>query len=139
MSTPENIDIAELVMHFQDAIRKDVQAKLPESCSFIHLKTLSFIARERSPSMTEIAEYLKITSPGTTMIIDKLVEVSEIDRKADPNDRRVVRLVITEKGQKILDHGMNSVKKVISSRLALLNKSEQKQFIHILKKLIKNQ
>lgn len=137
MSTPENIDIAGLVMSFHDVIRKDVQSELPESCSVVHIKVLEYIAREKSPSMTDIADHLRITSPGATMIADKLIELKELDRKADPTDRRIVRLVITEKGRQVLEHGMKCMKKLISVRLASLSKTEQKQFAEILTKLIK--
>ncbi len=137
MSTPEHSDTTGLILSFMDSIRREMQSELPEACSFMHVKALDFISREKSPSMRDIAEFLRITSPGATMIVDKLVENGELDRKADPADRRVVRLVVTTKGRVTLETGMKVIKKLIAKRLSSLSRIEQIRFASILEKLIK--
>lgn len=133
-AAPDNV--TGLLLAVMDAIRGDAQRELPESCSFMHVKALDFIARSKGPSMRDIAEHLKITSPGATMVVDKLVEGKELDRRADPDDRRIVRLDITAKGKATLELGMKSIRKSLAARLAVLDKQEQKEFGALLKKLI---
>lgn len=129
-------NVTGLLLSVMDAIRGDVQAKLPESCSFMHIKALDFIAKSKAPSMSDIAEHLKITSPGATMVVDKLVENHELDRRADALDRRVVRLEMTRKGKVSLEAGMKAINKSLGSRLDSLNKQEQKELAGLLIKLI---
>lgn len=136
MSSLPNNDITALLLSFMDAIRGNIQSRLSESSSLMHIKALDFIARAKEPSMRDVAEFLMITSPGATMVVDKLVANEEIDRRADADDRRIVRLVITARGRETLDTGMNIVKEYISQRLSVLNKTEQKQFSLLLKKII---
>lgn len=136
LSTPEADAISSL-LSLMDAIRSDVQAELPDSCSFMHVKALDFVERTSQPSMRDIAGSLKITSPGATMVVDKLVENGELDRHADSDDRRIVRLGITAKGKKTLASGMKIVTRKIGSRVSALTKAEQKQLAALLSKLIK--
>jgi len=136
MRSPSHSEVISLLLSLMDAIRGDVQAKLPKSSSFLHLRVLGFIAQEEEPSMRDVADYLRITSPGATMVVDKLVEHKVIDRCADAGDRRIVRLAMTAKGRKTLEAGMRIVKATISRRLATLSKPEQKQLSTLLKKII---
>lgn len=129
-------DVTGLLLSVMDAIRGDAQRELPESCSLMHVKALDFIANSKSPSMSDIAEYLKITSPGATMVVDKLVENKELDRRADPDDRRVIRMDITTKGKATLEAGMKAIGKSLDLRLAVLNKQEQRELAGLLKKLV---
>jgi DNA-binding MarR family transcriptional regulator len=137
-NTKNNIDSTTLVLTFIDVIRKDVQDKLPESCSFMHVKALDFIGKAIEPSMRDVASHLNITSPGATMIIDKLVELGEIDRHDDKDDRRVVRLKITSKGINTLESGLKVIKEKIRNRMKVLTIAENKSLGNILNKIIDN-
>ena len=132
-------DLIGLLLSFMDTIRGDLTAELPDSCSFMHVKALDFIAGTPEPSMGDVAGFLKITSPGATMVVDKLVENAEIGRHADPNDRRVVRLGITTKGKATLEAGMKIIERKIAKRISSLSKTEEKQLAAIMKKLIRSQ
>ena len=135
-SATHPVDNISLLLLLMDAMRGDVQAKLPDSCSFMHIKALNFIALQKDPSMKDLADFLKITSPGATLVIDKLVENKDLDRISDNEDRRIVRLAITAKGKIALSAGMKIIKERIESRITTLSKDEQKQLAIILQKLI---
>ena len=86
--------------------------------------------------MRDVAACLKITSPGTTLVVDRLVENKELDRQTDKEDRRIVRLGITAKGQATLERGMKVVRAKISARMNVLNQTQKKELETILAKLI---
>jgi len=133
---PKNDNI-KLLLLLMEGIRNDIQVNLHDSCSFMHIKALNFISSKNDPSMKDLADYLKITSPGATLVIDRLADNKDIERKPDPDDRRVIRLVVTKKGQTTLDGGMKIIKERLAERLSVLNKSEQESLGSILDKLIK--
>ncbi|PKK40693.1 Transcriptional regulator, MarR family [Clostridiaceae bacterium JG1575] len=54
--------------------------------------------RDRS-SVTEVAEYLHISKPNMTPVLDSLSEMGYIVRERDTQDRRVIHLLITEEGR----------------------------------------
>lgn len=134
--TEKKESIAQLLLSFMDVLRRDVQSRLPDTCTFMHVKTLGFIAARKEPSMKDIAEDLRITSPGATMIVDKLVESKDIDRIHDPDDRRVIRLRMTAKGNAVLDKGMKVIKECLDEMASVLTKDEATKFSAILEKLI---
>lgn len=54
-------------------------------------------------SITELSNKLRVKTPSITQIINELEKCSLIERRADKKDRRVVRIVLTEDGQKFVD------------------------------------
>jgi len=104
-------------------------------CSPLKMETLRFIKKQGNPLMKEVAEYLCITPPSATSIIDHLVESNFIARQVDKKDRRTVRLVITPKGEKILKQSLDQKIKHLEQILSKLNPKEQDNLIKILKKL----
>lgn len=46
-----------------------------------------------------LAESLRVTPPTVTGLVDRLVRCGAVRRDEDPRDRRLVRNVLTERGQ----------------------------------------
>ena len=106
------------------------------SCApLLHLATLQFVS-EREPRMSEIAEYLRITPPSATSLMNALAKSGQIKRIKDPKDRRTVHLAITTRGQKTLDDGMRQKRSAIGSIITRLSESERDDLKNILAKLI---
>jgi len=131
-----SLDISESVLALMDSLRSDLQGSLPHTCSFMHVKTLGIVDRLSEPSMSQVADELKITSPGATMVVDRLVESGELERMSDPSDRRVIRLKITDSGKKVLKEGVHVVRACIDKRLSKLSKAEQSKLSALLNKII---
>ena len=49
-----------------------------------------------------LAERLRVTPPTVTGLVDRLVRSGAVRREEDPRDRRLVRNVLTERGQEVL-------------------------------------
>jgi DNA-binding MarR family transcriptional regulator len=49
-----------------------------------------------------LAENLRVTPPTVTGLVDRLVRSGAVRREEDPNDRRLVRNALTERGQEVL-------------------------------------
>lgn len=103
--------------------------------SFFQLETLRYVAEKNNPSMKNIADYLCITPPSATSLINRLVKAKQIERTKDKCDRRLVRLVITPKGEKTLESGFKKIVKQMRKVLSCLSKKERVDLIAILQKL----
>ena len=103
--------------------------------SFFQLETLRYVAEKNNPSMKNIADYLCITPPSATSLINRLVKVKQIERTKDKCDRRLVRLVITPKGKKALGSGLKKIVKQMRKVLSCLSKKERVDLIAILQRL----
>jgi MarR family transcriptional regulator, organic hydroperoxide resistance regulator len=66
------------------------------------LKSLFFIVDREKTSFKRLAEALRVTPPNVTGIVDRLVEQGLVSRTENPEDRRIMLLQATEKGQNLL-------------------------------------
>lgn len=99
------------------------------------LQTLKFVHEHKNPLMKDVSGYLCVAPPSATALIDHLSKGEYLDRVADTNDRRIVRLKITKKGQAELKKSYQIMAKHLKDVLKVLNKKETENFITILEKL----
>ena len=76
---------------------------------------LGSLKRHGTQSMSDIGKCLSMPKPHVTVIVDKLIEEELVERQSDPNDRRIVNILLTEKG---FDE-FNSIKKDLSENLKI--------------------
>lgn len=70
--------------------------------SFLHMETLRFISETKRPTMSDVADYLKVTAPTATALVNAFVKDGVILRSEDSADRRRVRLALSAKGKRLL-------------------------------------
>ena len=107
----------------------------PDPISFLRLETLRYVADHKNPTMREIALYLCITPPSTTSLIDDLVKSKMLERVFDKNDRRIVRLSVTEKGRETIRKGFGQIAKRFKKVLLKLSADDRENLVMILEKL----
>src|SRR5680860_859478 len=99
------------------------------SPSYIQLQALSFILHQKNPIMKDVAEYLNITPPSVTFLVNNLIKLGLVKRVYGTDDRRVVQLDISNKGKKELQIGFAKSKKHLYKKLYLLSVKERQNFI----------
>ena len=104
--------------------------------SFFQIKVLSFIDSNKEPTMKDIADNFCITSPSATAVIERLAELDNIRRVPDPNDRRIVRLILTNKGKTAYEYGIKDLSERMEKILSKLSKKEKEDLRTILNKII---
>lgn len=57
-------------------------------------------------SVKDIAARVQLDSPAITGLIDRLVKEDLAERNADPEDRRGLKIYLTEKGQELADNAL---------------------------------
>jgi DNA-binding MarR family transcriptional regulator len=78
----------------------DIWMDLP--ITMAQLKSLFFISNRGSTNLMNLAAALGVTSTNTTGIIDRLVKQGLVNRTDNPQDRRMLVLRVTEKGEELL-------------------------------------
>lgn len=96
---------------------------------------LSIARNPGGTSVKELAEMSGITPGAITQFVDVLVEKGLVIREGDPNDRRVVRLKLSDKAwshhEKFKKDYLASVTRVFE----VLSNEELKQLINIISKI----
>lgn len=103
--------------------------------SMLQLQALVFLKRNTMAQMGEIAEHFKIELPSATSLINKLSKGGLVERKADDHDRRLVRIILTPQGEKLLDQAMKARSKKITETLSYLSEQDRKDLSLIMQKL----
>ena len=85
--------------------------------------------------MKQVADFFFITPPSATSLIDSLVKSKMLKRLPDKNDRRVIHLILTPKGEKTLKKNFAQMTAQIKKVFTCLNEKERKQLISIYKKI----
>jgi MarR family 2-MHQ and catechol resistance regulon transcriptional repressor len=78
---------------------------------------------------------MMVTVSNLTGIVDRLEEKKLVLRKRDENDRRVVHVVLTEKGTKLYKTTIPLFEKSLSRIFSSLEKPQQKELSALLRKL----
>ena len=56
---------------------------------------------EQPPKVSDIADLLQVTRPGITRLVSELQAINVIEKFSDEQDKRIVRLRMTDAGRKI--------------------------------------
>lgn len=83
-------------------------------------------------SQKELAEKLNVSAPSITSSIQKMERDGYLTRKPDPNDQRIMRLSLTEKGKSCIQ----GVRSVAEQMDALMFRDMGKEEILLLKRLL---
>ncbi|KUK77538.1 MAG: Transcriptional regulator, MarR family [candidate division WS6 bacterium 34_10] len=97
-----NFKKEELITEVFD-LGRNISAKQQDSeLTMIQLRTVILVEREGIVRPTEIAKKFSITPASVTSQIDKLVEQGWLERKYNQDDKRVIEVVLTDKGKRQL-------------------------------------
>jgi len=90
------------------------------------LVALKGLSSELRPRMSQLAERLQIQHHRVAELADRMEEVGLVRRKRDNSDRRVVLLLLTAAGEKIIRELVVAHRKELSSRGPSLVQSLQR-------------
>ncbi len=105
--------------------------------SVLQLEVLNYVLVKENPTMKDISNYLCVTPPSATSVVNGLVMAKKLERINDTTDRRIIRLVISAKGkneaQKWNQEKTERMKKILS----VLSEKEKEELIRIFTKISK--
>ncbi len=87
-------------------------------------------------SVTDLSNLLKITPAGVTHLLNPLEDLGYIARLSDPNDRRVVLIGLTDKGDALAEKLISQVQEKLIGLVHHLGEADSKELIHLMSKMI---
>ena len=81
-------------------------------------------------TMKDFSERLGVSQSTVTQLADRLVKRGLIERRADPDDRRIVRLRVSPTGGQVLMDAKNREQQTLRSVWEALTPSEQTEVVH---------
>ncbi len=87
--------------------------------------------------MGELAQELHITLGAATGLVDRLIAQNLVEREADPKDRRVVRVRVTQRGKRAHLARRREVRRRLARALQELSAEERARLVEGLTRLRK--
>ena len=133
--------VADITSTSHDIMRYMKRQMLCCAADDLHLGQLHALASVHAKggmTMKELAVALHVSSPSATAFVDRLVEMKFLSRSHDPDNRRVVRLVVTSAGKSALRRKMAEKQQMVAEVLSPLSEADKKEFLRILKSILDN-
>ena len=89
-----------------------------------HILILDYLSQEGPKRPSAIADRLKVTTGGVTVLTTKLINAGFIEKTQHATDRRALQLKITPDGEKILEQSRQQVSEIINNMFGMLSAEE---------------
>jgi DNA-binding MarR family transcriptional regulator len=89
-----------------------------------HFEIMKLLEEAGTLHCAEIGERLKIARPQTTHLIDKLVDLDIVERQTAIEDRRMINIMLTNKGKTLLEEHDSDIRNATRETLAYLTDEE---------------
>lgn len=96
---------------------------------------LSWLADHPGATMHDLAGAMNLKASTATMLVDRLVQLSLLDRKRGGDDRRKVLVRLTAKGRRIIDEVFSQKKKALQETFRHLSPPERQKYLELIEKL----
>jgi len=90
------------------------------------------IAKKNGLRVSELAASFGITASGVTQMVTALEEHGYVARIMDPDDRRAVRVLLTENGESVIKSAMVSINTVFQGLIDHLGEERSREFLSLL-------
>ncbi|MCL1697632.1 MULTISPECIES: MarR family transcriptional regulator [unclassified Lysinibacillus] len=101
-----------------------------------HILILDYLSQEGPKRPSAIADRLKVTTGGVTVLTSKLINAGFIEKTQHATDRRASQLKITADGEDILEESRQQVSDLIHNMFGMLSAEEVQTLRDIFSKLL---
>ncbi len=96
--------------------------------SVVEIHTLVAIGTEKPRTMTQVAGILNISVSTLTTAVNKLLKKGYVERMRDSEDRRIVKVTLTEKGREAVEEHDHYHNMVVKDAISFLSRKEAVRF-----------
>ncbi|MEX3745133.1 MULTISPECIES: MarR family winged helix-turn-helix transcriptional regulator [Lysinibacillus] len=104
-----------------------------------HILILDYLSQEGPKRPSAIADRLKVTTGGVTVLTSKLINAGFIEKTQHATDRRAFQLIITPDGKDILEKSRQQVSEILNNMFGMLSAEEIQTLREIFAKLLNSE
>lgn len=93
---------------------------------------LDILNRLGESKMTDLAHALNVTTAAMTGSIGRLVRDGYVRRESDPADRRIIKVMVTARGVKLVKDVQEKRRKLVMEMFSKISQEEREEYIKIL-------
>ncbi|MBI1876757.1 MAG: MarR family transcriptional regulator [Chloroflexi bacterium] len=118
-------EVLEVIPLIMRAIRAQMRRHRALGLSVPQFRTLAYLNYYQGASLSDAAEFIGLTPPSMSKLIDGLVARQLVAREISPDDRRRVTLALTSAGRAALQAAREATLAYLAQRLAELSAEER--------------
>lgn len=108
-------------------LRAEMRRQAAPFLSLSQLRALIYLQRCPQGSLSQVADYLDVSLPTMSAMMQRLVERGWVERTEDPQQRRRLKLSLTAAGEAQLQQTLTATQAYLATRLARLLPSQRSQ------------
>jgi DNA-binding MarR family transcriptional regulator len=121
--------LAAALMEVAPLVMREIRARMRQNrgagLSVPQFRALGYVRRHPACSLTALAEHLGLSVPATSRLVEALVAAGLVLREASPSDRRFVRLILSDEGERIQAEARSAALKSLAARLESLDPAQR--------------
>ncbi len=122
-------EILEVIPAVMGTIRSEMRSRRSSELNVMQFRALVYINQNPGTSLSSLAEYLGLTLPTVSQMIDGMVRHGFVTRQESIADRRCLMLSLTTRGADVLDNAFTGTRQRLAHMLARLS-MEECQTVH---------
>ncbi|HSW07486.1 MarR family winged helix-turn-helix transcriptional regulator [Aquabacterium sp.] len=132
------LELVHSVMHQFRALQYQRLRDGPHDITHMESKVLGFFAQHPGATQTELAEHSGRDKAQLARLIKRLLEIGLLEREADAEDRRQLRLQLTDAGHAVQRSLHQQRQRLAKAAIAGLSPAEHAQLKDLLQRLQSN-
>jgi len=140
MSEPLDLFINELnklmPKILKEFIHRDINELYMGKVTLVQLLILNFLKENPLSSMSDLASYLKVSTPAMTGLVERLVKAGYVLRIDDPKDRRIIRVKLTLKGSSLVEKINQKRSQMLKEIFSKISPKERQDYLGVLKHIL---
>lgn len=125
-----------VLMQTSKAIHDRIKEEMAKNkLGITEFSVLEVLYQKGKQTIQQIGNRILISSGSMTYVIDKLEQRSLLSRKACPDDRRVIHVILTGSGIELMNKIMPKYQQLVDDLFHSLSSEESETLVHLLKKV----
>ena len=127
--------MGELHRRFSRTVPDDLRQQL-EGVTAYQCEALVFIVNGDGVTMNDVARHFGVSVSSCTALVDRLQRQGLVQRTADPADRRIVRVVPTDDGLRLVERFLAHKRSVARTAISALTREELDTLLALIRRML---
>jgi DNA-binding MarR family transcriptional regulator len=123
------------LLESHNMILAEVRRRLADDCTMPRFDLLANLAREDGQTLAALSRRMLVTAGNLTGLVDRAERDGVVERRSDPQDRRLSRVHLTAKGRDLIKALLPSHASHVSELLGALDATDRRELRRLLGKL----
>ncbi|MFA4842338.1 MAG: MarR family transcriptional regulator [Candidatus Omnitrophota bacterium] len=106
-----------------------------DKLTFPQFLILNYLSLQHGLRMTDMARFMKVSTPAITGIVGRLVRAGFCTREFDDLDRRTIRIRLTPKGRALVEKVNSHRHKMIIKIFGKISSADRREYLRILTRI----